>query len=93
MTETDFEPANTFSALANPEDEPDIKDSLLTLHKNKHQCPKCVCVCVCVLCCKELDPQGYRLAVHNGAPNPRILTMKEEVLKFSIASSGDQLAC
>ena len=39
-SEKNFEDANAFSVLADAEDYPDIKDSLLTLHKNRHQFPK-----------------------------------------------------
>ena len=35
-----FEHSNTFSALADSDKYPDIKDAILTLHKNRHQFPK-----------------------------------------------------
>ena len=54
-SENNFEDANAFSALADAEDYPDIKDSLLTLHKNRHQCPKIKRV-------TQYDPEIEKLA-------------------------------
>ena len=54
-SENNFEDANAFSALADAEDYPNARDSLLTLHKNRHRFPKIKRV-------TQYDPEIEKLA-------------------------------